>query len=276
MALLATSDEILLCAKVGVLMNRNLREFFKHQHIFGTLVMFFMLSCWPRAAGAESTWWEKGKNLFNSFGSSEKIKTPGTEDIGAALKDALRVGAESVVHQLGKVDGFQGDPAIHIPLPESFRPVKPVLDKLGMSSLLDNLELKLNRAAEAATPKAKALFWQAIKEMTLDDIQAIYKGPTDAATKYFQRKMSPALVQEMRPLVEDSLSEVGAIKAYDNVMGQYLSMPFVPDVKADLSGYVIEKGMDGIFYYLATEEAAIRQNPAKQTTDLLKRVFGKK
>ena len=99
---------------------------------------------------------------------------------------------------------------------------------------------------------------------------------TDAATKYFQRKMSPALAQEMRPLVEDSLSDVGAIKAYDNVMGQYLSIPFVPDVKANLADHVIEKGMDGIFYYLAQEEAAIRQNPARQTTDLLKRVFGKK
>ena len=257
-------------------MNKNLRELFKHQPIFGTVVMVFMLSCWPIAAGAESAWWEKGKNLFNSFGGSEKIETLGTEDIGAALKDALRVGAESVVHKLGKVDGFHGDSAVHIPLPESFRPVKSVLAKLGVSSLLDNLELKLNRAAEAATPKANALFRQAIKEMTIDDVQAIYKGPTDAATKYFQRKMSPALAQEMRPLVEDSLSEVGAIKAYDNVMGQYLSMPFVPDVKADLASHVIEKGMDGIFYYLAQEEASIRQNPAKQTTDLLKRVFGKK
>ncbi len=256
-------------------MNKNLREFFKHQLIFGTVVMVFMFSCWPIAAGAEYFWWEKGKNLFNIFGGSEKIETPGTEDIGAAMKDALRVGTESVVHKLGKVDGFQGDSAVHIPLPESFRLVKPVLAKLGMSSLLDDLELKLNRAAEVATPKAKTLFRQAITEMTFDDVQAIYKGPTDAATKYFQRKMSPALAQEMRPLVEDSLSEVGAIKAYDNVMGQYLSTPFVPDVKADLAGHVIEKGMDGIFYYLAQEEAAIRQNPAKQTTGLLKRVFGK-
>ncbi|MCD4832168.1 MAG: DUF4197 domain-containing protein [Bacteroidales bacterium] len=257
-------------------MNKKLSKFFKHQLIWGTVVMVFMLSCWPIAAGAESAWWEKGKNLFNSFESSEKIETPGTEDIGAALKDALRVGTESVVHQLGKVDGFQGDSAVHIPLPESFRPVQSVLAKLGVSSLLDNLELKLNRAAEAVTPKAKTFFRQAIKEMTFDDVQAIYKGPTDAATKYFQRKMSPALAQEMRPLVEDSLSDVGAIKAYDNVMGQYLSIPFVPDVKANIAGHVIEKGMDGIFYYLAQEEAAIRQNPARQTTDLLKRVFGKK
>jgi hypothetical protein len=78
----------------------------------------------------------------------------------------------------------------------------------------------------------------------------------------------------MRPVVDESLSTVGAIQAYDTLMGQYRSIPFVPDVKADLTEYVIEKGMDGIFYYLAKEEAAIRQNPAKRTTELLKQVFG--
>ena len=51
-------------------------------------------------------------------------------------------------------------------------------------------------------------------------------------------------------------------------------MPFVPDVKADLTGYVVEKAMDGLFYYVAKEEAAIRNDPAARTTELLKKVFG--
>ena len=82
------------------------------------------------------------------------------------------------------------------------------------------------------------------------------------------------LAREMAPVVNRSLSEVGAIKSYDNVMGQYKQLPFVPDAKANLTDYVVTKGMDGIFYYLAKEEAAIRQNPAKRTTALLKKVFG--
>jgi len=110
--------------------------------------------------------------------------------------------------------------------------------------------------------------------MTLDDVKAIYKGPEDAATRFFQRKMSSPLAEQMRPVVEESLSEVKAVQAYDDVMRQYQSIPFVPDVKADLTGFVVEKGMDGIFYYLARAEAEIRKDPAKQTTDLLKRVFG--
>jgi hypothetical protein len=149
-----------------------------------------------------------------------------------------------------------------------------MLAKVGMSSMLDDLELKLNRAAEVATPKAKELFFQAISEMTFEDVMNIYNGPEDAATRYFQDKMTPALAREMEPVVEQSLSQVGAVQTYDKIMGEYRTIPFVPDVKADLTTHVVEKGMAGIFHYMAVEEAAIRQNPAKRTTELLQRVFG--
>ena len=107
-------------------------------------------------------------------------------------------------------------------------------------------------------------------------MKKIYNGPKDSATKYFQKTMTPALSKEMSPIVDKSLSEVGAIKSYDSVMEKYKTLPFVPDVKADLTGYVVQKGMDGIFHYIAQEEAAIRENPVRQTTALLKKVFSLK
>jgi len=115
---------------------------------------------------------------------------------------------------------------------------------------------------------------QAINDMSLEDVEAIYNGPEDAATRYFEKKMSPALAIEMRPVVEQSLADVGAVQSYEQVMGQYRALPYAPDIKTDLSGYVVNKGMAGIFHYLALEEAAIRKDPAKRTTDLLRRVFG--
>lgn len=86
--------------------------------------------------------------------------------------------------------------------------------------------------------------------------------------------MSSPLTKRMTPIVDESLSDVGAIASYDKMMGQYQAIPFVPDVKADLTAYVVEKALDGIFYYIAKEEAEIRKNPAARTTELLQRVFG--
>lgn len=225
---------------------------------------------------AEGNWWDKGRDILQKLPTQNTATGPTLGEMGAAFKEALRIGAENVVTRLGGVDGFNADPAVHIPLPKELTTVKTILTRAGMSQSVDDLELKLNRAAEAATPKAQALFVDSIKTMTFADIKKIYDGPDDSATRYFQAKMSPSLSREMSPIVQNSLSQVGAVQAYDNVIGSYKTLPFVPDVKANLTNHVVQKGMEGIFYYLAKEEADIRKNPAKRTTELLKKVFGAK
>ena len=234
-------------------------------------VIIIALYCFPGAVTAKSDWLEKAKGVLESFGKSDTLST---DEITSGLKEALRVGTTTVVKQLGQSDGFNADPAVHIPIPENLKSVRSALKKVGMSSYMDDLELRLNRAAEKATPKAKKLFYQAITEMTINDAKSIYKGPDDAATRYFKSKMSKPLAKVMHPIVDKCLSEVGAVRSYDKLIGKYRSIPFVPDVKTDLTNHVIKKGMKGIFHYLAREEAAIRRDPAKRTTELLKHVFG--
>ncbi len=234
--------------------------------------------CLLPQSGAAVDWFKTGKDLLqgSSESTSPSLSTLTDSEINAGLKDALKVGSERVVGQLGALDGFNADPQIHIPLPGSFDKVRSMLDTIGQAGMLDDLELKLNRAAEQATPQAKALFLNSINEMTVDDVQKIYTGPDDAATQYFKGKMSQPLAAAMEPIVADSMAQVGAVQAYDAVMGQYQTIPFVPDVKTDLTSYVVEKGMDGIFFYLGKEEAAIRENPVKRTTEILQKVFGAK
>jgi len=208
----------------------------------------------------------------NLLGNSGGGLTLGEMDAG--LREALRVGTERVVSQLGVRNGFNNDLDIHIPLPKTLSRVQEALALVGLSSLVDDLELKLNRAAEIATPEAKALFFDAISAMSLDDARGILEGPDDSATQYFRSKMSQPLAGKMRPIVDEALRDAGAIQAYDRVMGEYADLPFVPDVKADLIQHVLDLGIDGIFYYIAIEEAAIRNDPVARTTELLERVFG--
>lgn len=230
----------------------------------------------PAGAQAQLDLLKRGKEALESIGGGSKSTSDALTDgeIGNGLREALKVGVGTVVSQVGAADGYNADPRIHVPLPESLATVQKTLARVGLSSLMDDLELRLNRAAEAAAPEARDVFWQAIQEMTLDDVQQIYKGPDDAATRYLERTMSDPLIQRMRPIVEDSLSEVGAIRAYDNAIGQYKAIPFVPDAKANITQHVLERALQGLFLYLAEEEAAIRQNPVKRTTKLLQRVFG--
>lgn len=213
---------------------------------------------------------ESGRATINGLN-----KKPLTEnDIAAGLKDALRVSAERVVTQLGKRNGYLNDKAIHIPLPAKLQKVHNTLKRVGLGRYTKELEVKMNRAAEVSATKAKKLFWTAIKEMRWQDVQAIYKGEDNAATQYFKKKMTPSLKRMMKPVIEQSLATVGAVKEYKKVVKKYHEIPFVPRVKEDLAAYVMDKGINGLFYYLAKEEAAIRKDPLKRTTALLKRVFG--
>lgn len=239
-------------------------------------VILFSLSILP--APALPGWLDDGKALLEKYqekkGAKTGVLTDG--DIAAGLKEALTVGTANVVERLGRENGFNGDPKVHIPLPENLKEVRRLLEKVRQEKIADDLEIRLNRAAEIAAPKARKHFVEAVRAMTLDDARKIWKGPDDSATAYFREKMTAPLKEEMRPVIGDSLAEVGAIKSYERMMGRYKKLPFVPDVRADLADYVTDKGLEGIFYYLAKEEAAIRKDPVKRTTELLKKVFGSK
>ncbi|BCN92229.1 hypothetical protein THMIRHAM_00140 [Thiomicrorhabdus immobilis] len=234
---------------------------------------------------SQAGWLDQGADLLKSFQESQSSSTNttsnsalpkdlSTEEIQKAFKQALTQGSETVVNKLSLKDGFNADPKIHIPLPDSLKTVQSTLNQFGMGKYMDDVETKLNRAAEAATPQAKALFLDAIKEMSFDDVKKIYEGPKDSATQYLKSKTAPSLKAKMAPIVENSLNEVGAISAYDKAISKYKNLPFVPDVKTDLLEHVVDEGMNGMFYYIAQEEAAIRKDPIKQSTELLKKVFG--
>lgn len=214
------------------------------------------------------------KNTSSSSSSSPAASNLSNIDISQAFKQALSLGSATVVKQLSQTGGFTNDSAIRIPLPSKLEKARSLLKTVGMEATLDDLALKLNSAAEQATPKAKALFVDAIKQMSFKDVRTIYSGPSDAATQYFRSKMTPKLTSEMTPVVSKSLSDVGAVKRYDEMLGAYKDIPFVPDIKTDLTQHVVNGGLDGIFHYLAEQEASIRKDPVKQTTALLKKVFG--
>jgi hypothetical protein len=235
----------------------------------------------PAAADAQNRFMDSLKGTLDKIqpdssgtgGSATTVLT--NSDIVAGLRDALKVGAERVVQTIGKADGYNKDPDIHIPLPPSLQNVQSTLRRVGMSRMADDLELKLNRAAETAAPKTKAIIWDAITRLTLDDARTIYDGPDDAATQYFRKTSTGDLKGVVRPVVDDALNQVGAIASYDNMMKQYKAVPFVPDVKANLSDHTVELALKGLFHYLAKEEAAIRNDPAKRTTEILAKVFGR-
>lgn len=203
-------------------------------------------------------------------------QSTGTSDstIAAGLREALTVGSKSVVSTLGTDGGFAASPSYRIPLPESLATARSVASNVGLGGYFDTLEEKMNEAAEAATPKAQALFLGAISQLTFTDVMNIYRGGDNAATRFLQDKTATELGSEMRPIIERSLNEVGAYTTFNTLIDRYNALPLVSDISADLTGHVVTLANQAIFSELGKQEAAIRQDPARQTTALLRQVFG--
>lgn len=191
------------------------------------------------------------------------------------LKEALHIGTGNAVSLVSRVNGYYGNPKIKIPLPEPVRKVASVLRAVGYGPMVDRFELSMNRAAEKAAPQAKALFWDAIKQMSFEDARRILRGKDDAATLYFEDKTRDKLAGIFKPIVSESMSQVGVTRQYQDLGAVVRGLPLAGAASFDLDEYVTGKSLDGLFLMLAEEERKIRQDPAARVTDLLKEVFGK-
>jgi len=207
---------------------------------------------------------------------SNKADKLSNGDIVSGLKEALQVGTVNTVDLTGKVDGYFGNAAIKILLPEQVRTVESGLRALGQGERVDEFVLAMNRAAEQAAPAAKDIFWGAIKQMSFDDARRILSGGDTAATDYFRAKTTDTLTAAFRPVVKDTMDKVGVVQQYNQLQSAYKSVPFASALPSfDVETYVVGKALDGLFVVLAEQEKKIRTDPAAQVTDILKKVFGK-
>jgi hypothetical protein len=214
-------------------------------------------------------------SLNKVIGSAAKGKLS-TDDIAAGLKEALNVGVRNGTAQLSAADGFFKNAAFKILMPPEALKAEKTLRDMGFSKQVDDAILSMNRAAEDAAKSAAPIFVSAIKQMTIQDAAGILKGGDSAATMYLKQKTALPLTNAFSPIIKESLSKVDATKYWNSVFSTYNKVPFVKKVNTDLNAYVTEKALAGIFYQVALEEQKIRKNPAAQTTDLLKKVFGSK
>lgn len=195
-------------------------------------------------------------------------------DAASGLKEALVQAAESAVGKLSAVDGFLGNADVRIPLPDSLQKVEKGMRMFGMGKQADELVLKMNRAAEAAVPEARALLIDSVKQMSVADAKNILTGGDDAATRYFEKTTSGPMAEKFLPIVKKATEDVQLAQQYNKLAETGARYGLVKKEQANLEEYVTQKALDGVYLMMAEEEKAIRADPLGQASSLLKKVFG--
>lgn len=211
-------------------------------------------------------------SMVNKIITSKNVGRLSNDEIISGLKEALNVGTSKGTGKLSAVDGFFRDAAIKILLPVEAQKVEKKLRSIGLNKQVDNAILSMNRAAEDAAQSAAPIFLNAIKGITIQDGLSILKGSDFAATNYLKDKTILQLTEAFRPVIENSLKKVDATRHWKTLFSTYNAFS-AEKINPDLTAYVTEKALSGIFYQVGLEEQKIRKDPVARTTDLLKKVF---
>lgn len=209
------------------------------------------------------------EDVLNDSSSS----VPTNLEIGNGLKEALVKGTTSGVSSLNQAGGYLNNPQFKIPFPPEAQKIETKLRELGLDNQVDKVVTSINAAAENAVAEAKPLFVNAIKQMTFADVKNILFGNETAATDYLKSKTGAQLTASFEPKIQSSLDQVNATKYWTDVVTTYNKIPFITKMNPDLSSFVTEQAIKGLFIKVAEEEMAIRENPLERTTSLLEKVF---
>lgn len=214
---------------------------------------------------------DTAKSILQSVGNATNGGLT-TDEVVQGLKQALQFGTDSATTKLSALDGFYKDALVKIVMPPEAQNVEKTLRNIGLGGVVDNAVLSMNRAAEDASKYVGNIFLNAIKQMTIQDAFGILKGGNTAATDYLKQKTTAQLTAAFTPIVNTSLEKVDATKYWKDVFTAYNRFSDKP-VNTDLTAYVTQKALDGLFIKIGLEEQQIRKDPAARITDLLKKVF---
>ena len=231
------------------------------------------LATWIAPQAAAQNWDRIASDILHQKMPGDRTNLS-KADVTSGLKEALTVASDLAGKRLSARDGFLRDPAIPIPLPGVLGDAQKRLQPFGMAGPLDDLQLKVNRAAESAAPTAQKLVIGGVKRIAFEDAMGVLRGGDTAATDFLRRKTEANLRKAFRPYFDDALKTSGALMAVDAAVAKYGAGLVKTDPKAWLADNATTGALNGLFYYVAREEQAIRRDPVKRTTDILRKVFG--
>lgn len=197
----------------------------------------------------------------------------GNAEIASGLRQALDFGIDKQVSKLTKQDGFYKNELVKILLPAELQKVDKTLRDIGLSNLADEGLKVLNRAAEDAVGEATPIFVSAVKGINFNDAKNILLGSDNSATNYLTKATESDLYNKFNPVIKTSFDKVGADRIWSDLISRYNSIPLVKKVNPDLTDYVTQEALKGVYRMIAVEEKEIRNNISSRSTPLLKKVF---
>ncbi|MBO7651427.1 MAG: DUF4197 domain-containing protein [Bacteroidales bacterium] len=218
-----------------------------------------------------------GCDMLMSTTGGSTLNSMSQTELGKAVKELLQVSADNSLAKLGVTNGFYQNGEVKIPFPPALKNVEEKLKQVGFTNQVNQFTEKLNRSAEDAASGVKEIFKTAITQMTITDALSIILGNDDAATQYMRKTTTAAITSKVSSVVAKSNEKIKLASYWTPLATKYNAVMMLTggsQVNTDLTQYVTEKAVEGIFKTMAKEEKVVRTKASAQTSSLLRTVFG--
>jgi len=234
--------------------------------------------------------------LFVITGCAELAKilqTSGTiplteTEVINGLKEALITGARNSAQRLAAENGYYGDATVKIFLPDEAKVIVDNISRIpGGTQLVEDVILRINRAAEDAAKEVAPIFVNSVTSMTIRDAFNILNGADNAATNYLRSTTYNELYSLYKPKIQVSTEKkiIGNISTKDSwvtLTGKWNTLANsvagklanLKPINTDLDDFLTTKALNGVFLKVEIEELKIRKEVSARVTPLLQRVFG--
>ncbi len=218
-----------------------------------------------------------------------QVNVPLTEgEVISGLKEALSTGSMNAAGLLAAENGYYGDAAVKILLPDEAKIIIDNISRIpGGQQLVEDVILRINRAAEDAARDVAPIFLNSIRQMTIKDAFNILNGPDNAATTYLRGTTYSELYTLYKPKIQAStekklIGNISTKESWNTLTGKWNSLANsvagklagLKPVNTDLDDFLTNRALDGMFLKVALEELKIRTQVSARVTPLLKKVFG--
>ena len=225
--------------------------------------------------------------ILNVFQSVNPVPLT-EEEVVSGLKEALMTGAKNSAQRLAAENGYFGDEAIKILLPYEAKVIIDNISRIpGGDKLVQDVILRINRAAEDAAKDVAPIFVNSVKQMTIKDAFNILNGADNAATGYLRATTYNELYALYKPKIQASTEKkiMGNVSTKDswvaltgkwNTLANSLAgrLASLKPVNTDLDDYLTNKALNGMFMKVELEELKIRKDVSARVSPILQRVFG--
>lgn len=201
--------------------------------------------------------------------------SPNESALARAVKESLELGSTRAAELLSKPGGYQNSSIYRIRLPEPVQPIASRLRQFGLGGQVDQIERLMNQGAEHAAVEAKAVFINAVRNMTITDAMGIVRGSNTAATDYFRQHTEAELRQRYLPIIQSNLRQIGFYNQYQSLLSAYKQLPIANKPDLDLEQHVLTQGLNALFTQVGEEEKAIRRDPIGRGSSAIAAVFGR-